>query len=165
MIIHTRSPEVVVYTLRRFPEINSPEALLRMVNAMMMGSQNYHGLARQVVAHAGNKAGVETKFLREKDAFEARFFVPPSEGARDEINDSTCYIVVLNVVAKVDPNGTETHLFTLQVRHRNPRRDVRVLAAALLAEDEQKCTTTVSYTSATSVDNLTYALQKALARI
>lgn len=161
MIIHTRSAEVVVCVLRRLPEINSPDALRRMVDAMVAQSQNYHGLAKQVVAHAGNRAGVETNWKRGTGALEVTFCVPPGTSTTDLVKGA--WIAKLVVEIRVDPEGAESFFFALSIRHDNAIRDVRLLAAALIAEDEQKCTTTVSFIEG-NIHNLNHALQVALTK-
>lgn len=154
MIIHTRSASVVVSVLRRLPEIDSPDALGRMMVAMTSQSESVPGLARQVVAHAGGLAGVETA----QD--EVRFYVPPGANVIDR-----AWMVTIRTKITVATDGkSETCLYTVNVRHDNPRRDVRLLAAALVAEAEQMCTTTIEF-SPNCIDTLPYALQKALIKI
>jgi hypothetical protein len=164
MIIHTRSPEVIVYALRRLPEIDAPDALRRMVEAMVAQSQNFRGLAQQVVAHAGGKAGVEATRNIGSSVTEVRFYVPPSAIESNRAGYPGAWMACLQVEVKVLGDDTESYFFALQVRHDNPNRDVRMLAAALIAEDERKCTTTVSFEE-NSVHNLTHALQLALMKI
>lgn len=164
MIIHTRSPEVVVYALRRLPEVDAPDALRRMVEAMIAQSQNFRGLAQQVVAHAGGMAGVEAIRTIGSPVSEVRFFVPPDSYPPTAGVREGAWMASLKVEVKVMTDGTESYFFALQVRHDNPHRDVRILAAALLGEDERKCTTTVSFTD-DSVHSLTHALHLALNRV